>query len=403
MNSENKVLTVILVVLVVGVLATGALVAYMAITRQQDSVDIAGEEDESLTLLLTPTAPSAKARIAYVTDQSDEDELTAVYSIADDGSDPRRVAGSQGMCLWPAWSPDGQRIAYMTQVGPAGGLPQEDGNIMEVWIAAADGSESIRVSDAISEVLASTWTIATWSPDGTKLAFVAEPEGSLGTTVYVVRADGSRVEHRIPLDWTVRRVLWSPAGDELLFLPNTSSNEKGVYVLYLDEQRVEQIYPNVRTVDWYAQTADWSPDGLEFAVAVDLTQQVVIVGRDGEARWAAQLNAFPIDVVWSPDGARIAVATSSSPQDNADALHIISLDAGTDAIIADDEDVSIFRPNWSPDGSRLLYSTVHDRQDGVPNPVDWPASTLWAYDVTSGEMAQLTPGVVHDGMGAWSP
>ncbi len=221
--------------------------------------------------------------------------------------------------------------------------------------------------------------------------------------VYVVQADGSGVEQIIPLEWEVHRVLWSPTGDELLFVPDTSSNEKGVYVLYLDDQRVEQIYPGVRTVGWYARTADWSPDGTEFVVGVDLAQRIVIVGLDGEARWAAQLDAFPIDVAWSPDGARVAVATSSSPQDNAHALRIISLDAGTVATIADDEDTSIFSPNWSPDGSRLLYSTISDRAEGAPNPVDWPASTLWTYDVTSGETAQLTAGVMHDGMGAWSP
>jgi dipeptidyl aminopeptidase/acylaminoacyl peptidase len=402
MNRENRLLIVILIVLTVGVLATGALVAYVAISRGREAANPA-EPAGSLTLLLTPTTPVSESRIAYATDQSEQDELTAIYSIASDGSDPRRVAGSEnGACIWPVWSPDGQRIAYLTQ-SPREGRALGSDDVLEVWVAAADGSGSLRVSDAITEVLVANWTIVTWSPDGTRLAFVTGPEDGRGTTVYVVRADGSGAERRISLDWTVHRVLWSPAGDELLFLPYTSSDEKGVYVLHLDEQRVEQVYPNVRTVDWYAQTADWSPDGTEFVVGVDLSQQVVIVGRDGEARWAAQLHAFPIDVAWSPDGARIAVATAPSPQQNAHALHVISLDAGTLATIADYEDTSIFRPNWSPDGKRLLFSTIYDRQEGVPNPIDWPASTLWAYNVTSGEMAQLTPGVMHDGMGAWSP
>jgi Tol biopolymer transport system component len=275
---------------------------------------------------------------------------------------------------------------------------------MEVWVAAVDGSEQICVSDAISGVLDSDWTVAAWSPDGTRIAFTAKAVGNTDTTIYVVRADGSGIDHHIPLEWDVNRVFWAPAGDELLFVPEIRGSRIGARLLYLDEERIVEVYENVQVVDSWGATMDWSPDGTEFVVAHHLSQRVLIVGTDGEPRWSAQLSdGFPVEVAWSPDGAYVAVTAAAAPQENAGTLYVLELEAGRLTTAFQDNDRSIFLPDWSPDGNRVLFSTIRDREEGVPNPVEWPASTLWTYDVVSSELQQLTPGEVHDGMGAWSP
>jgi Tol biopolymer transport system component len=408
MGRKNKFLIAILVVLAASVLLTSVLTVYLVITRQQKDIDLV-EPGEDLALLLTPTEPVAELRIAYVTDRSDDDDLTAIYvievGVGEQGYlDSRYIDGSEdGIYVLPSWSPDGQKIAYLVQVPREDGASEDDYR-SEVWVAAVDGSEQIRVSDAISDVLGSDWTVATWSPDGTRVAFTAEVAGNTDTTIYVVRADGSRIEHRIPLEWYVDRVFWSPTSDELLFFPQTRASKLGAFLLQLEGEQIVEVYEHVQVADSWGATADWSVNGIEFVIAHHLSQRILIVGTDGEASRAVQLNeGFPVEVAWSPDGAYIAITASTAPQQNAEILYVLELEAGRLTTAFNDGDRSIFLPDWSPDGGRVLFSTIRDRQEGVPNPVEWPASTLWTYDVASSQLQQLTPGEVHDGMGAWSP
>lgn len=70
----------------------------------------------------------------------------------------------------PAWSPDGEWLAFQSDAGRAAGQN-------EIWIARADGSGLRKVTDSPP----GTWSRApTWSPDGRWIAFVSDREGSRG-------------------------------------------------------------------------------------------------------------------------------------------------------------------------------------------------------------------------------
>ena len=107
-------------------------------------------------------------------------QVVALYAIDPDGSD--LVQLTTGESAFPAWSPDGTRIAF-TQGQPDGSW--------QVATMAADGSE-VRVltsGEGISEV-------PTWSPDGTWLAYDHSPtlpidDPSFHTVLYAMDADGS--------------------------------------------------------------------------------------------------------------------------------------------------------------------------------------------------------------------
>jgi Tol biopolymer transport system component len=148
------------------------------------------------------------------------------------------------------------------------------------------------------------------------------------------------------------------------------------------------------------QGASWSSDGTEIVIAADLAEQIVIVGRDGSSHWAAEVPGFPVAVEWSPNGEHIAVATSDSygRQDNL-SLHIITLETGGIVTAASDQAGGIFFVHWSPDSRRIIYTTTFERQqdDGLPG------ADLMSYEVTSGELVQLTTSTAHNGIGHWSP
>jgi dipeptidyl aminopeptidase/acylaminoacyl peptidase len=81
-----------------------------------------------------------------------------------------------GRAASPTFSPDGTRLAF---VSDRTGVPQ-------VWVTAIDGGEPIPVTrgdDPVGRVI--------WSPDGEWLALSLAPGGGMNTQIYVVRPDGS--------------------------------------------------------------------------------------------------------------------------------------------------------------------------------------------------------------------
>jgi TolB protein len=95
-----------------------------------------------------------------------------------------------------AWSPDGERIAYITR-----GI----GKKARVWVArVATGESRPLTSGAYGD------ESPTWSPDGRYLVFVSDRAGD--PDLYLIRADGTgqtRLTASKGVDWLPR---WIPAG-----------------------------------------------------------------------------------------------------------------------------------------------------------------------------------------------
>jgi len=113
-----------------------------------------------------------------------------------DSGERRRLTtgGGDGQ---PAWSPNGQQIAYISK---------EDGNF-ELYRINRDTSGKMRLTnDAHSDGL------PVWSPDGKTIAFRSDRSGAWA--IYVMAADGSNVRKIIDADvlplWFFEKMAWRP-------------------------------------------------------------------------------------------------------------------------------------------------------------------------------------------------
>lgn len=79
----------------------------------------------------------------------------------------------------PSFSPDGQRIAYISN---ASGIPQ-------VWVMPASGSEARQLTNLQDPVQS-----VSWSPASDWLAYDVAPGGGLNVQLYVMKSDGSAVK-----------------------------------------------------------------------------------------------------------------------------------------------------------------------------------------------------------------
>ena len=117
---------------------------------------------------------------------------------------------------YPAWSPDGERIAFM-----GGGTSATE---YDIWVMDADGTNPVQLTDSPGP---DGWPA--WSPDGTRIAFSSVRDdcsfsdasdcrstGDIGPhhDIWIVNADGSGL-NRVTSEFG-QFVTWSPDGQYLL-------------------------------------------------------------------------------------------------------------------------------------------------------------------------------------------
>jgi uncharacterized protein YjdB len=110
-------------------------------------------------------------RIAFVSDQGGNLDL---YVMNADGSDHRQITTTLSLEGSPDWTPDGQQLVYESDASGA----------VQLWIVNADGSNPRQLTDGDSFSMQPAV-----SPDGGTVAFTSSRDG--GYDIYLMNLDGS--------------------------------------------------------------------------------------------------------------------------------------------------------------------------------------------------------------------
>ena len=169
------------------------------------------------------------------------------------------------------WSPDGTRL-LLIQVTRCPDGDCDGGNL---YVVDSDGSDLIRLNPEGTFV--ACCRPASWSPDGTQITFGAQRLSAAGTadftnsTVYVAKADGTRVKAITDLGAFTEGAQWSPLGGWIVF--NKKSGPVGVkgsdlYLVHPDGSGLSAITTAGAAGESDQVGAVWSPDGTRLLFTV---------------------------------------------------------------------------------------------------------------------------------------
>jgi len=240
------------------------------------------------------------------------------------------------ICEFPAWSPDGSTIAYwysgIIEVRESGGY-SIDHNLRGIWFINPDGTNK--------QMFLQGGDLPDWSPDGQKLALVAESQ------IYTIKTDGDSLTQ---LTFGGRNFFpdWSPDGERIAYhRTDNPPDSSGIWVIDADGA-------NKRHLFGLGGYPDWSPDGSQL-VYINYSNNgnnVWIIDSSGTSQ--IQLtslkdhdNRYP---VFSPDGQSIAFSNQKSGE--APQVWIMNSDGSNLKWLTT---LGGTTPCWSPDGTQIAY------------------------------------------------
>jgi Tol biopolymer transport system component len=307
----------------------------------------------------------------------------AVMSLG--GGEPNLVAGGPNDEAMPRWSPDGSKIAFLS----------DDGTGMNVYSVPPTGGARRRIAKTHLQYLDRFTSIGAvgsqpWSPDGRRLVFTRlEPTNSVALWTADIES-GQEARLTSPpsgaSDW---RGAWSHDGKWIAFNRLSTGSPSTLYVVPASGGEPRAVLPD-KTVGYAAATwslddrrllfvpaGAWGGDVSDVELATGTIRQLTVgatvstpilssTGRIVFSHWSHETFFFKM------------------PVDNAAGEHEqISLSAGSN-----------FSQRFSSDGRQIVFQSSRAG-----------SSVLWLHDMETGKERQLTypPAGREDRTPDWSP
>jgi Tol biopolymer transport system component len=303
---------------------------------------------------------ACEGRIAFVGRVNGERDVLVIHA---DGSGLLNVTQGGGQDRNPAWSPDGQRLAFERHVGNT-----------DLYIASADGSELVRLTEMPSREFAPTW-----SPNGSLIAFTMYDGYNQGD-IYVTAAPDFRGTGPVNLTQHAANdccPAWSPDGERLLFLSSRDSAGAGSQGGQGSARGGGNVLHAVTTV---------MPEPARdlYLMSVDGSGLIRLTEGQGRVKHAS----------WSPDGSQVVFISDRDGSNDVYTLAVpdASGAGGGEVVHLTDRPESDAHPTWSPSGTCLAFLTYRGSQ-----------AELNVMEADGCGLRTLADGVDIDSRPAWAP
>ena len=302
---------------------------------------------------------------------------THIWRVATNGATPaRQISSGEKGDSQPQWSPDGRFISFVSARGTGEDVKAQ------VHLMRADGGEAWKLTDSKESV-----SSYSWSPDSSRIAYVATDPRSADDEANIKKRDDERVfegDFRYAHVWVVT----VPVGPHFSAAVATKITEGTQYTV--------------------AGAPSWSPDGKRFVFGAGATPMlrdnrrdiyVATLGEEGNPQRVAATRIEKVSTNfgsdtsprWSPDGKSIAWTSepytgAPLPDGTAPGVTMQSKLMLYDVAAKSIKDVSsngfdtdAGNPVWTAEGNRVVFVAGKRAYNEA-----------FAYDLTTGRYTQLS-------------
>lgn len=307
----------------------------------------------------------------------------------------------------PQFSPDGKWISYSVNDWDK----ENNRRVSHIYLISANGGNAIKLTNGEKGENG-----AQWSPDGTRIAFLADRDK--GNQIWVINAAGGEAERITNEENGIASFRWSPDSRRFAFVTRDTPKDKAerekrkkekfdtivveqgftyshLWTINLESKVKKRVTEGAYNVD----AVEWSPDGKEIAfvrslngapessyseLSPDRNSDIYLVSSEGGSPRQLTTNpAADTNPKFSPDGKWIAYSATIDPKSwtAKNDIQVIAVTGGSPRSLTKDFIESAFSFNWSADGKTIYFAS------GIET-----YSHIFAVPVSGGTVSQITKG-----------
>lgn len=294
------------------------------------------------------TVINTSGRIVFRSERDGNYEICVMNA---DGSDPVNLSNNAAYDGRPRWSPDGTKIAFVSD-------RWYDGNI-RLHVMENDGSNIVRLSN-----YGGTYSLGfSWSPRNSQIVYFSRNSEDCGGSIFVVNIDGSE---ETPVTGNTgdcsleNNPSWSPDGNKIVYEYQSGYNNRDIYSMNVGGRGGM----NLTNGSAYNTNPQWSPDGSKIAFQRTIfgeegTSDIYVMNPDGTDQVNVTNNYLDENSYsWSPDSRSIAYELNSGIGEDTE-IHRITIEDLVTTRLTDSPGLDR-QPRWSPDGSRIVFMSTRN-------------------------------------------